>query len=71
MTTFPLLAHKMDRNPFGRCVSASVAHTGLAPQGTTQESETNPKRRRLHLPVPSLLQPSLLFTAEVAGSENH
>jgi hypothetical protein len=29
------------------------------------------KRKRSHLPGPSLLQPSLLFTAEVAGSENH
>ncbi len=33
MTTLLLLAHKMDRNPFGRCVSA-VARTGLAGRST-------------------------------------
>jgi len=45
MTTLPLLAHKMDRNPFGRCVLASVAHTGLAPYWGKQ------KRRKANVHI--------------------
>jgi hypothetical protein len=43
MTTLPLLAHKMDRNPFAGVCQHRLAHTGLAPgdySGETRNGET-------------------------------
>jgi hypothetical protein len=43
MTTLPLLAHKMDRNPFGRCARSVGGAHRFYPKELLRNRETNPQ----------------------------